>query len=34
MFYDALAYGTLEMTFLQVVNNERLDYYKMEKRLI
>jgi GNAT superfamily N-acetyltransferase len=32
-FYDALAYRTLEKTFLQVENNERLDYYKMEKRL-
>ena len=32
-FYDALAYRTLEKTSLQVKNNERLDYYKMEKRL-
>ncbi|MHC4154274.1 MAG: GNAT family N-acetyltransferase [Planctomycetota bacterium] len=32
-FYDDLGYRTLEKTFLQVENNERLDYYKMEKRL-
>ena len=33
-FYDSLAYVTLEKTFLEVENNERLDYYKMEKLLI
>ena len=30
-FYDSLGYVTLEETFLVVENNERLDYYKMEK---
>lgn len=33
-FYDLLGYATLEETFLEVENNKRLDYYKMEKILI
>lgn len=33
-FYDLLGYVTLEETFLEVENNERLDYYKMQKTLI
>ncbi len=32
-FYDALGYVTLEKTFLDVGNNRRLDFYKMEKVL-
>lgn len=32
-FYDSLGYVTLEETFLEVENNKRLDYYKMEKSL-
>jgi citrate lyase synthetase len=33
-FYDSLGYVTLEETFLEVENNKKLDYYKMEKLLI
>jgi len=33
-FYDLLGYVTLEKTFLEVENNKRLDYYKMQKSLI
>ncbi len=33
-FYDLLDYVTIEETFLEVENNKRLDYYKMEKALI
>jgi len=33
-FYDALGYVTLEKTFLEVGNNRRLDFYKMEKALV
>jgi len=33
-FYDSLGYVTLEKTFLEVENNEKLYYYKMEKSLI
>lgn len=32
-FYDSLGYVTLEKTFLEVENNKRLDFYKMEKAL-
>lgn len=32
-FYDGLGYVTLERAFRDVGNNERLDYYKMEKTL-
>ncbi len=32
-FYDLLRYVTLEKTFLQVENDERLDYFKMQKIL-
>jgi GNAT superfamily N-acetyltransferase len=32
-FYDSLGYQTLEKTFTEVTNGERLDYYKMEKLL-
>jgi len=32
-FYDSLGYIMLEETFLEVENNKRLDYYRMEKRL-
>jgi len=32
-FYDLLDYVTAEETFLEVENNKRLDYYKMEKAL-
>ena len=32
-FYDLLGYVTLEHTFLEVENNKRLDYYKMQKSL-
>lgn len=32
-FYDSSGYVTLEETFLEVENNKRLDYYKMEKSL-
>jgi GNAT superfamily N-acetyltransferase len=31
-FYDSLGYVILEETFLEVENNKRLDYYRMEKR--
>ena len=34
MFYDALGYVTLERAFLDVGNNKRLDFYKMEKTLV
>lgn len=33
-FYDLLGYTTLEKAFREVENNQRLHYYKMEKRLI
>jgi len=33
-FYDCLDYITLEETFLEVENNKRLDFYKMEKVLM
>lgn len=33
-FYDCLGYTTLEETFLEVENNKRLDFYKMEKVLV
>ena len=33
-FYDLLGYVTLEETFLDLENNKRLDYYKMQKSLI
>ena len=33
-FYEALGYVTLERTFLEVGNNRRLDFYKMEKALV
>lgn len=33
-FYDSLSYVTVEKTFLEVENNKRLDYYKMQKSLI
>jgi GNAT superfamily N-acetyltransferase len=33
-FYDSLGYVTLEETFLEVENNKRLDFYKMEKALM
>ena len=32
-FYDSLGYVTLEETSLEVGNNRRLDYYKMQKSL-
>lgn len=32
-FYDSLGYVMLEETFLEVENNKRLDFYKMEKSL-
>jgi ribosomal protein S18 acetylase RimI-like enzyme len=32
-FYDLLDYVTLEETFLELENDKRLDYYKMEKVL-
>jgi len=32
-FYDSLGYVTLEEAFLEVENDKRLDYYKMEKTL-
>lgn len=32
-FYDSLGCVMLEETFLEVENNKRLDYYRMEKRL-
>ncbi|MHA2123431.1 MAG: GNAT family N-acetyltransferase [Promethearchaeota archaeon] len=32
-FYDSLGYVTLEETFLEVENGQRLDHYKMEKSL-
>jgi len=32
-FYDLLGYATLKHTFLEVENNKRLDYYKMQKTL-
>lgn len=32
-FYDSLGYVTLKETFLELENNERLDYYKMQKSL-
>jgi citrate lyase synthetase len=32
-FYDSLGYVTIEETFLEVENDKRLDYYKMEKPL-
>lgn len=34
MFYDGLGYVTLEKAFREVGNNERLDFYKMEKALV
>lgn len=33
-FYDLLGYITLEKTFREVKNGRRLDYYRMEKKLI
>ena len=33
-FYDLLGYITLEKTFIEVENNKRLDFYKMQKNLI
>jgi GNAT superfamily N-acetyltransferase len=33
-FYELLGYIVLEETFVEVENNKRLDYYKMEKALI
>lgn len=33
-FYDLLGYITLEKTFIEVKNNKRLDFYKMQKILI
>ena len=33
-FYDSLGYVTLEETSLEVGNNKRLDYFKMQKSLI
>ncbi len=33
-FYDLLGYATLEETFLEVENNKKLHYYKMQKTLI
>jgi GNAT superfamily N-acetyltransferase len=33
-FYDGLGYVTLESAFREVGNNERLDFYKMEKTLV
>jgi GNAT superfamily N-acetyltransferase len=33
-FYELLDYVVLEETFVEVENNKRLDYYKMEKSLI
>jgi len=32
-FYDALGYITLEEAFVELKNNKRLDYYKMQKSL-
>ena len=32
-FYDDLGYITLEETFLELKDNKRLDYYKMQKSL-
>jgi GNAT superfamily N-acetyltransferase len=33
-FYQSLGYIVLEETFLELENNKRLDYYKMEKTLV
>jgi GNAT superfamily N-acetyltransferase len=33
-FYDSLAYVTLKKTFVEIENDEKLYYYKMEKSLI
>jgi GNAT superfamily N-acetyltransferase len=33
-FYDSLGYATLEKTFRELDDDQRLDYYKMEKSLI
>ena len=33
-FYDSLGYITLKKTFVEIENNEKLYYYKMEKSLI
>ena len=33
-FYDSLGYVTLKKTFLEIENEEKLYYYKMEKSLI
>jgi hypothetical protein len=33
-FYDSLGYVTLEETFLEVENNKRPDFYKMQKSLV
>jgi GNAT superfamily N-acetyltransferase len=33
-FYDLLGYVTLEETFLEVENDKKLHYYKMEKSLM
>ncbi len=33
-FYELLGYVVLEETFLELGNNKRLDYYKMEKTLV
>jgi GNAT superfamily N-acetyltransferase len=33
-FYDLLGYVTLEETFLEVEDNKRLDYFKMQKILL
>ena len=33
-FYDLLGYVTLEEAFVEVGNNKKLDYYKMQKILI
>lgn len=32
-FYDLLGYVTLNETFIELENNKRLDYYKMQKSL-
>jgi len=33
-FYELLGYVLLEETFVEVENNEKLDYYKMKKALV
>jgi GNAT superfamily N-acetyltransferase len=32
-FYESLGYGVLDETFLELEDNKRLDYYKMQKTL-